>query len=898
MQRGQLAGSSAIVSTSGGTVTLNPTSDFFPGELVQASVTPAIQSTGGQGADAHVWQLRTAVSGGSGEFSDSSQSLGTFNSTAVSLGDVDGDGDLDAFVANRSQANRVWVNQGGLQSGTAGTFSDSGQILGNFNSVRVKLGDLDADGDLDAFVAMAGNQPNRVWINQGGRQGGTAGQFSDSGQSLGNSFSYDLSLGDVDGDGDLDAFAANYNQGHRVWLGVGGNQAPTLDALANVTVDEDAPQQTVSLAGISAGSGETQPLRVTAESNNTGLIPNPTVAYTTPQVTGTLMFTAVADASGSATITVTVEDGGADNDLSTTADNAQFSRTFDVTVNAVNDVPTLDAISSLTINQGASEQTVNLAGVAAGGGESQPLRVTAVSDNTGLIPNPSVTYVSPQATGTLNFTPVATASGSATVTVTVEDGGLDNDLNTSADNAKVDRTFSVTVNAAAATVTNVVLNGGQANRSGLASLMFQFSEPTTVDAAGSLMLWNHTTGAAVSVSAAPLVNNGTAAVTWDLSGIALPAGRYTATLPKSAASLAATHTKSFHVLPGDSDGDSGVGFGDFGQLAGNFNASGGPAYRPGDMDGNGDVGFTDFGILATNFNSSLPALMLDFGDAPESGTSFPTTLANNGARHVLGSGLSLGATVDAEADGQPDANAAGDGADEDGVTFATLTAGTSPTITVTAVVPGTAVLNGWIDFNGDGDWNDAGEQIFADQALSNGTNSLTAPVPAGAVAGQAFGRLRVTSVSGYSYAGLAKDGEVEDYQVTIVAAKDSSSRSRPPASFTVWAEAFTGSPSSQQTTLVAPQQHPAEPNRSSVELVGARHPHRAVPSDTTMQPRRLAELVLLTPLKVVDPAVEEVASSEHGRSAGFGLLGEQLVDRVFEGEVDGLLLDSGSRGAI
>ena len=79
MQRGQLAGSSAIVSAAGATVTLNPTSDFFPGEQVQTSVTSAIQSTGGQGADAHVWQLRTAVSGGSGEFSDSGQSLNSSN---------------------------------------------------------------------------------------------------------------------------------------------------------------------------------------------------------------------------------------------------------------------------------------------------------------------------------------------------------------------------------------------------------------------------------------------------------------------------------------------------------------------------------------------------------------------------------------------------------------------------------------------------------------------------------------------------------------------------------------------------------------------------------------------------------------------------------------------------
>jgi hypothetical protein len=47
--------------------------------------------------------------GGYCEFEDSGQSLGSSNSDAVALGDVDGDGDLDAFVANNGQ-NRVWLN--------------------------------------------------------------------------------------------------------------------------------------------------------------------------------------------------------------------------------------------------------------------------------------------------------------------------------------------------------------------------------------------------------------------------------------------------------------------------------------------------------------------------------------------------------------------------------------------------------------------------------------------------------------------------------------------------------------------------------------------------------------------------------------------------------------------
>ena len=112
------------------------------------------------------------------------------------MGDVDGDGDLDAFLANRATTNQVWVNDG------SGIFNDSGQDLGNYESVGVSLADLDADGDLDAFVANL-NQPNRVWLNDG------SGAFVDSGQTLGSHGSLGLSLGDLDGDGDLDAFVVN-----------------------------------------------------------------------------------------------------------------------------------------------------------------------------------------------------------------------------------------------------------------------------------------------------------------------------------------------------------------------------------------------------------------------------------------------------------------------------------------------------------------------------------------------------------------------------------------------------------------------------------------------------------------------------------------------------------------
>ncbi|MGA2243278.1 MAG: fibronectin type III domain-containing protein, partial [Verrucomicrobiota bacterium] len=84
-----------------------------------------------------------------------------------------------------------------------------------------------------------------------------------------------------------------------------GNQPPTLNAITNLTINENAGLQTVSLSGITSGAtNENQTLTVTAISSNTGLIPNPTVNYTTANSTGSLTFTPVANGNGTANITV------------------------------------------------------------------------------------------------------------------------------------------------------------------------------------------------------------------------------------------------------------------------------------------------------------------------------------------------------------------------------------------------------------------------------------------------------------------------------------------------------------------------------------------------------------------------------------------------------------------
>ena len=90
------------------------------------------------------------------------------------------------------------------------------------------------------------------------------------------------------------------------------NQAPTISPIVPPApiFENTSGLQTVNLSGISAGAGESQVLTITAASSNPGLIPNPTVNYTSPNTVSTLTYSVVPNTSGMATITVTVMDNG------------------------------------------------------------------------------------------------------------------------------------------------------------------------------------------------------------------------------------------------------------------------------------------------------------------------------------------------------------------------------------------------------------------------------------------------------------------------------------------------------------------------------------------------------------------------------------------------------------
>ena len=153
-----------------------------------------------------------------GEFTGGSSCLGTQTANAVALADLNGDGALDAFLANgtvyldedkkvqRDRSNEVWFNDG------AGKFYDSSQRLGSAESYAVGLGDVNGDGFTDAVVGNQG--PGEIWLNDG------LGNFTSSGQRLGSGLTDFIFLADLDGDRDPDLFAGDETSGW-VWLNDG-----------------------------------------------------------------------------------------------------------------------------------------------------------------------------------------------------------------------------------------------------------------------------------------------------------------------------------------------------------------------------------------------------------------------------------------------------------------------------------------------------------------------------------------------------------------------------------------------------------------------------------------------------------------------------------------------------
>src|SRR6266545_571488 len=193
------------------------------------------------------------------------------------------------------------------------------------------------------------------------------------------------------------------------------NNPPTLNAIPDQTFNEDAGDQVLLLAGISSGAPEEQQtLTVTAVSSNPSLIPAPAVQYTSPNSTGALLLRPAADAFGTATITVIVNDGQP-------ADNI-VARSFFVTVTAVNDLPQISAIGDRIINEGTATGPLAFT-VRDVETPASSLIVSGTSSNPALVPTANLAFGGSGANRTLTVLPAPNQFGSATISVIVADEG-------------------------------------------------------------------------------------------------------------------------------------------------------------------------------------------------------------------------------------------------------------------------------------------------------------------------------------------------------------------------------------------------------------------------------------------------------------------------------------------
>lgn len=187
-------------------------------------------------------------------------------------------------------------------------------------------------------------------------------------------------------------------------------------------------------------------------------------------------------------------------------------------------------------------------------------------------------------------------------------------------------------------------------------------------------------------------------------------------------------------------------------------------------------------VITPSTATTNPLTAEDFGDAPFNIN--PAITPNYGNPiHVIDPDdplVQLGATNTGEA-GPGNSAAAATDAGDDGVTLnggASLQGASfqglvsqSLSIAVTNATADAGFLQAFFDWNRDGDFADAGEQVAVNvqDGDDNGEIILAVTPPAETVAGLSFARFR-WATSSVGLEDPAGDGEVEDYQVTLLAA--------------------------------------------------------------------------------------------------------------------------------
>lgn len=176
---------------------------------------------------------------------DGSFVLQTFSdgsSSSVGIGDVDNDGDLDIVAARYSAKNQVWKNDG------QGNFT----LFHEFDarrSLAIELGDINGDGHLDAVVGEdyeSSQGAFGAWTNDGQGHFAEPIAFDQINKTVES-----IAIADVDQDGDLDIYAGVKGSGKNALYWNNGSGSLSAEQLS---IDDNSYVSMLTLTDLNADS--------------------------------------------------------------------------------------------------------------------------------------------------------------------------------------------------------------------------------------------------------------------------------------------------------------------------------------------------------------------------------------------------------------------------------------------------------------------------------------------------------------------------------------------------------------------------------------------------------------------------------------------------------------------
>lgn len=194
------------------------------------------------------------------------------------------------------------------------------------------------------------------------------------------------------------------------------NHAPTITAITAQSTDEDTATGLIAFT-IADTDSTVFCSNVVGTSTNTLLVPNANIVITGTAPNCSAKITPAANASGIAGITLTITDNG------TPLPAMTATSAFNLTVNAVNDAPTISAITNKTTDEDTPTSAIAFTINDIDSTLNCASSVTKSSSNTTLVPNANIVITGTAPNCSAVITPAANASGNSTITLTLTDNG-------------------------------------------------------------------------------------------------------------------------------------------------------------------------------------------------------------------------------------------------------------------------------------------------------------------------------------------------------------------------------------------------------------------------------------------------------------------------------------------